>query len=263
MKRSKLTKFLIPSVIVHLILMAFILVYFVESDKGKESGSILVGVITSDGINGGVRKAEKSGTGKLQEPATNSVTQTAVKPKSRREPEKKEPTTVKSIERNPSAAFDRKAPTSEKKQAVTAVTNEENSATNTNPGPDSYKGLQIAGNETAALERKGESGKTNTNPASGAGVIKSARPDYKINPSPRYPATARRRGYEGEVRLRVYVLENGRVGKIELAKPSGFEVLDETALNAVKDWVFIPGTEDGREIASWVTVPISFRLDKG
>lgn len=260
MKRSRLTKFLIPSVIVHLILIAFILVYFVESDKRKGPGSIIVGVISSESTGSGARKAEKSETGKSQEPVTSNVKQTPAQQKSASELEKKELTTAKAIERNPSAEFNRKTQASKSKQAVT---NEENSTTSTNPDPDIYKGLLTAGNEIATLERKGESSGTNINPSPGAGVMKSALPDYKINPSPRYPATARRRGYEGEVHLRVYVLENGRVGKIELAKPSGYEVLDESALNAVKDWVFIPGTEDGREIASWVTVPISFRLDKG
>ncbi|MEQ9619715.1 MAG: energy transducer TonB [Deltaproteobacteria bacterium] len=260
MKRSRLGKFLIPSVVVHVILIAFILVYFVDSDAGRKSGSIIVGIVGSEDTGSARPKPEKSETAKLQESVKNNVKQTAVKQKSPGEPEKKELTTAKAVERSPSAAVNRNIQTGEKKQALT---DEENSATSANQGPDRNKGLQTAGNETAAIEKKGESGEAATNPVTSAGVKKSARPDYKINPAPRYPATARRRGYEGEVHLRVYVLENGRVGKIELAKPSGYEVLDETALEAVKSWVFIPGTEDGREVASWVTVPISFRLDKG
>jgi protein TonB len=88
-------------------------------------------------------------------------------------------------------------------------------------------------------------------------------PDYKINPKPNYPMIARRSGYEGIVLLRVFVLENGRVGKIELEKSSGYGILDKSAIDAVKDWVFIPGKKNGVPIPSWVTVPIRFELSSG
>ena len=61
----------------------------------------------------------------------------------------------------------------------------------------------------------------------------------------------------------MFVLENGKVGKIEVAQPSGHQILDESALDAVKDWVFTPGKENGKEISSWVTVPITFQLKSG
>ena len=59
------------------------------------------------------------------------------------------------------------------------------------------------------------------------------------------------------------MLKNGKVGEIEITRPSGHEMLDQSALEAVKDWVFIPGKENGREISSWVTVPIIFQLKSG
>lgn len=90
-----------------------------------------------------------------------------------------------------------------------------------------------------------------------------AYPDYRINPKPRYPMIARRKGYEGVVLLRVWVLDNGRVGRVELERSSSHKVLDDSALDAVKDWVFIPGKKDGVPISSWVTVPIKFQLSSG
>lgn len=261
MKRSRLTKFLIPSIIVHLILITFILLYFVESNGEGETGSIIVGVISSEGIDSAERKTEKAEREKLQDPAKRDLQESEVKQKPLRKIENKELTPLKTERTIPSISeYNRKTKAGENKRTVTK---KENLAASTNTSQDSYKGLQTAGKDTAKPESKGESAGIVTNPAPNAGLMKSARPDYKINPTPRYPLTARRRGYEGDVHLRVYVLENGRVGKIELEKPSGYEVLDESALEAVKDWVFIPGTRDGRETASWVTVPISFRLDKG
>ena len=98
---------------------------------------------------------------------------------------------------------------------------------------------------------------------SGQGSQKSdevAYPDYKINPKPNYPMIARRKGYEGVVLLKVWVLENGKVGKIELQKSSNYEMLDKSAMKAVENWIFIPGKKGGEPISSWVTVPIKFQL---
>lgn len=98
---------------------------------------------------------------------------------------------------------------------------------------------------------------------SGQGAEQAGYPDYKINPKPRYPMIARRSGYEGVVLLRVWVMESGKVGKIELERSSGYEVLDKSAIDTVKDWVFIPGKKNGVSISSWVMVPIRFELSSG
>lgn len=74
---------------------------------------------------------------------------------------------------------------------------------------------------------------------------------------------ARRNGYEGFVVLKVLVLQNGKVGKTELEKSSGYDMLDNTALEAVKKWIFFPGMKDGVPISSWVKVPIKFQLNNG
>lgn len=94
-------------------------------------------------------------------------------------------------------------------------------------------------------------------------LTEGARPDYGSNPTPPYPKSARRRGYEGTVLLRVLVLENGKVGEIEVKSPSGHSVLDKSALKAVSDWTFIPGKKAGQSIQTWVEVPIKYQLDSG
>jgi len=94
----------------------------------------------------------------------------------------------------------------------------------------------------------------------GQDVIVYARPRYKENPLPHYPKVARRRGYEGQTLLRVEVLENGKVGQIEIAGSSSFEILDNAALKSVKGWIFVPGTQNGERIDQWVMVPVRFSL---
>ncbi len=86
------------------------------------------------------------------------------------------------------------------------------------------------------------------------------QPLYASNPKPTYPREARRKGYEGEVILKVQVLSNGGVGSIEIGRSSGYELLDQSALEAVKKWRFTPAKEGEDSVPSWVKVPVRFRL---
>lgn len=71
---------------------------------------------------------------------------------------------------------------------------------------------------------------------------------------PVYPLTARRRGQQGRVLLRVLLSTSGTVEKIFVEESSGFDVLDEAALRAVGRWLFSPKAPPA------VLVPIRFRL---
>ena len=87
-----------------------------------------------------------------------------------------------------------------------------------------------------------------------------AIPQYGGNPKPPYPEVARRRGYEGTVRLKVEVLASGKVGEIRIKESSGYEVLDHSALKAVKEWSFIPARFAGIPVKTTVIVPVTFCL---
>jgi len=80
------------------------------------------------------------------------------------------------------------------------------------------------------------------------------------NPKPPYPLAARRRGIEGQVLLRARVQEDGRCAQVETKQSSGYAMLDSAALETVKKWRFAPATLSGTPVASWVEVPITFRL---
>lgn len=90
-----------------------------------------------------------------------------------------------------------------------------------------------------------------------------AYPDYSLNPKPGYPLMARRRGYEGTVLIKVKVLKSGKVGALDVERSSQYEILDNTALNAVSEWTFVPAKRNGASITSWVTVPVKFELKDG
>jgi len=92
------------------------------------------------------------------------------------------------------------------------------------------------------------------------GEVIFIHPKYAENPKPLYPQEARRKGWQGEVILRVEVLSSGLVGQVEVRKSSGHEILDRSALSAVKEWKFFPAKKGENAIPFWVNIPIKFQL---
>jgi protein TonB len=88
-----------------------------------------------------------------------------------------------------------------------------------------------------------------------------AHADYGNNPPPIYPTIARRRAQQGSVTLHVLVGIDGIVQRAEIAESSGFDALDDAALETVRRrWRFVPARRSGFPIESWVLVPIRFAL---
>lgn len=87
-----------------------------------------------------------------------------------------------------------------------------------------------------------------------------APPSPLANPEPRYPAEARRRGWQGQVLVVVRVGTNGTCLDARVLSSSGHACLDEAALVAVRRWTFSPATRDGVAIEAEVEVPITFVL---
>ena len=98
------------------------------------------------------------------------------------------------------------------------------------------------------------------NPSSSGRAVLLALPKYAENPKPHYPKEARKKGCQGEVVLRVEVLSNGLVGKIEVKSSSGYEALDHSALAAVQKWKFNPARKGENPVPLWVNIPIRFEL---
>ncbi len=84
--------------------------------------------------------------------------------------------------------------------------------------------------------------------------------DYLSNPAPAYPALSRRLNEEGKVLLRVSVSADGRAERVEIARSSGFERLDRSALEAVARWRFVPARQGAMAVAAHVLVPVQFVL---
>jgi len=94
------------------------------------------------------------------------------------------------------------------------------------------------------------------------GGVQVAHADYGASPAPAYPSRSRQRAEEGTVTLHILIAADGSVARIEIAESSGFDDLDRSALETVRQrWRFVPARRsDGHPIESWVLVPIRFAL---
>ena len=84
---------------------------------------------------------------------------------------------------------------------------------------------------------------------------------YLNNPAPVYPKMSRRQGEQGRVMLKVLVSENGTAEQVQLDTSSGYEKLDQAAIEAVKKWSFVPAKRSNQAISAYVLVPVKFSLN--
>ncbi|NES08064.1 MAG: energy transducer TonB [Okeania sp. SIO2F4] len=75
-------------------------------------------------------------------------------------------------------------------------------------------------------------------------------------PQPDYPSLAREEGLEGNPKLRIDIDFDGNVTNVYIEKSSGHTILDEAAIEAVKEWKLDP--KDGGRLG--VLVTLKFRL---
>lgn len=74
-----------------------------------------------------------------------------------------------------------------------------------------------------------------------------------------YPDIAKKAGTEGVVIVRAAINEKGEVIKTEIAKSLGAGC-DEAAVEAIKKVKFKPGSQRGKPVKVWLSIPVRFRL---
>ncbi|MCX7089460.1 MAG: energy transducer TonB [Methylococcales bacterium] len=85
--------------------------------------------------------------------------------------------------------------------------------------------------------------------------------NYGYNPKPIYPSIAKRLGWKGKVILHVQVSAAGESTSVSVQQSSGHEELDDAAVEAVKQWRFIPAKRGNTPVSSSVQVPLNFNLN--
>ncbi len=81
------------------------------------------------------------------------------------------------------------------------------------------------------------------------------------NKPPMYPKMSRKLKEQGRVILLLLVKADGTVAEVRIQRSSGFNRLDQAALNAVKRWTFIPAKQQGQAIDYWYEMPLNFTLN--
>ncbi|MGE5147266.1 MAG: TonB family protein [Candidatus Eiseniibacteriota bacterium] len=90
-------------------------------------------------------------------------------------------------------------------------------------------------------------------------VLTTAR--FRAPPAPPvYPKRAVAMAQEGVVLVRALIDTEGNAREIKLWRSSGFALLDEAALHAVRGWAFEPARSAGRAVTAWVEIPVNFQL---
>jgi protein TonB len=99
-------------------------------------------------------------------------------------------------------------------------------------------------------------------PSSAASVeLPSSDANYLHNPKAAYPRLSQQRDEQGKVLVHVQIDVDGRALQAEIKQSSGFDRLDQAALNAALGWRYVPGKRAGVPEIMWTDVPISFVIE--
>jgi periplasmic protein TonB len=96
--------------------------------------------------------------------------------------------------------------------------------------------------------------------ANASNAISDANLQVTRRVEPVYPPQSRRAGEEGTVVFNVLVDESGHPQQINIVRSSGFDKLDQSALQAIHRWMFNPAVRGSQKVAAWTSVRVTFRL---
>ncbi len=92
------------------------------------------------------------------------------------------------------------------------------------------------------------------------GLEEESSADLSMNQPPAYPREAIQRRLQGVVMLQLRIAASGDIDEVNLLQSSGYRVLDDAAIDAVKNWKGRPAKRWGRAVESVERLPIRFRL---
>jgi protein TonB len=102
-----------------------------------------------------------------------------------------------------------------------------------------------------------ETTSTQSNTASADTPLTAVTVVRKVEPP--YPPMSKRLDEQGTVVMRLTILPNGRVSRVDVTSSSGYPRLDQAAKDAARQWLF--ARRDGANVMYTVTVPMKFQLN--
>ncbi len=147
---------------------------------------------------------------------------------------------------------------------ITSVTEKQQELVKTVPGKEpaipAKPEVDTDRSITSTIQKQQET--ANAMPLPSQGTIKTkSKPGYFRNQPPEYPQLAKQMRQEGLVILRVEIDQKGIPVQVEVKQGSGFPLLDQAALKAVKRWRFQPEQIGDSPVKSVVAIPVRFRLE--
>lgn len=121
------------------------------------------------------------------------------------------------------------------------------------PAASASQTMQMHGAKPAALAKAGAEDTRDI-------VITAAR--FRAPPTPaKYPKRAHDLNQQGEALIRARIDFEGNTAEVLVWRSSGFVLLDNAALSAVRRWQFMPERRNGMPVVAWVEIPVRFRLN--
>jgi periplasmic protein TonB len=77
---------------------------------------------------------------------------------------------------------------------------------------------------------------------------------------PNYPPASRRAGEQGTAVFSVLVDPSGHPQQVKVQTSSGYDRLDQAAMEAIRRWMFNPAVRDSQKVAAWTSVRVKFQL---
>ncbi len=99
-------------------------------------------------------------------------------------------------------------------------------------------------------------------PPSHASSTVLARPNPSKNSAPIYPDIARKKGWAGTLILQANISAQGSVESLKILQSTGHDVLDQSAITAVRQWHFHPQKVNGIPTPVTVELPVKFSLNQ-
>lgn len=125
------------------------------------------------------------------------------------------------------------------------------------------------GAEQGGIGTDGEAGEGGDGGDTGIGPVDEPSPEEFIpvekepvvirRVDPAYPELAVKAGLTGKVWLKLLVDREGKVRKVLILK-SDADIFSEAAVEAARQWLFVPAVMNGGPVPVWVAVPFTFTM---
>ena len=97
---------------------------------------------------------------------------------------------------------------------------------------------------------------------SGNGVRPKVPPRLQAAVNPVYPENLRKKSIEGSVRVRIIVAADGSVESVSVSESSGYDEMDDAAVNAAYNYSFAPAEDaDGNAVRCAISATVHFELN--